>query len=134
MISPSKPLDEIQPNSVCVLNRACNVKLFLGPAPWGPREGSKGQISFNFNNKVIFKDFYTKLCVCSHKCKIQNISDGISFCRLGHAPGMGLWGAGVPRGSIFFKHGHAVYQSAGDDEQIRMQVNFSSYGQTGGLG
>ena len=28
---------------------------------------SKGQISFNFNYKVNFKDFYTKLCVCSHK-------------------------------------------------------------------
>ena len=27
---------------------------------------SKGQI-FNFSNKVDFKDFNTKLCVCSHK-------------------------------------------------------------------
>ena len=40
---------------------------FFGPAPWGPGKGSKGQISFNFNHKVNFKDFYTKLCVCSHK-------------------------------------------------------------------
>ena len=40
---------------------------FFGPAPWGPGEGSKGQISFNFNYKVNLKDFYTKLCVCSHK-------------------------------------------------------------------
>ena len=39
----------------------------FGPAPWGPREGLKGQISFNFNYKVNFKDFYSKLCVCSHK-------------------------------------------------------------------
>ena len=28
---------------------------------------SKGQISLNFSYKVNFKDFYTKLCVCSHK-------------------------------------------------------------------
>ena len=28
---------------------------------------SKGQISLNFNYKVNFKDFYTKLFVCSHK-------------------------------------------------------------------
>ena len=28
---------------------------------------SKGQISLNFNNKVNFKNFYTTLCVCSHK-------------------------------------------------------------------
>ena len=42
-------------------------KKYFGPAPWGPGVGSKGQISFNFNNKVNFKDFYSKLCVCSHK-------------------------------------------------------------------
>ena len=34
----------------------------FGPAPWGPGEGSKGQISLNFHYKVNFKDFYTKLC------------------------------------------------------------------------
>ena len=49
------------------MNGACNVNNFFGPAPWGPGEGSKGQISFNFNYKVNFKDFYSKLCVCSHK-------------------------------------------------------------------
>ena len=49
-----------------------NVNFFLAPPPG---EGSKGQISFNFNYKVNFKDFYSKLCVCSHKWKIQNISD-----------------------------------------------------------
>ena len=32
----------------------------MGPIPSG---GVKSQISFNFN----YKDFYTKLCVCSHK-------------------------------------------------------------------
>ena len=34
---------------------------FFCPAPWGPGEGFKGQMSFNFNYKVNFKDFYTKL-------------------------------------------------------------------------
>ena len=33
-----------------------------------------------------------------------------------------------------FKHGHVAYQIDGDDEQIRMQVKFSSYGQPGDLG
>ena len=33
-----------------------------------------------------------------------------------------------------FKHGHVVYQIKGDDEQNRMQVKFSSKGQTGDLG
>ena len=59
------------------MNGACNIKLVFGPAPWGPGEGSKGQISFNFNYKVNFKDFYFQLCVCTHKWKIQNISDRI---------------------------------------------------------
>ena len=59
------------------MNWVCNSKKKSDPAPWGPGKGSKGQISFNFNYKVNFKDFYTKLCGCSHKGKIQNISDGI---------------------------------------------------------
>ena len=41
---------------------------------------------------------------------------------------------GVPRGSKKnFKHGHVAYQIDGDDEQTRMQLKFSSYGQTGDL-
>ena len=44
---------------------------------------------------------------------------------------------GVPRWSkihFFFKHGHVTYQINKDDEQNRMQVKCSSYGQTGDLG
>ena len=33
---------------------------------------------------------------------------------------------GVPRGVIFFKHGHVVYQFNGDDEQNRIQVKILS--------
>ena len=77
------------------MNGACNARLFFAPAPWGPCEGSKGQISFNFNYKVNFKDFYTKLCVCSHKWKIQNISDEIFILSPGSCPRggtLGRWG------------------------------------------
>ena len=56
----------------------------------GPGEGSKGQISFYFNYKVNFKYFYTKLCVCS----IETYPMGFSFCHLGHAPQVVLWGTG----------------------------------------
>ena len=47
--------------------------------------------------------------------------------------GWDFWGA---QGSklFFFKHGHVVYQINGDDKQNRMQVKFSSNGQTGDLG
>ena len=44
--------------------------IFFGPAPWGPGEGPKGQISLNFNYKVNYNDFLTKLCVSSHTWKI----------------------------------------------------------------
>ena len=84
---------------------------------------SKGQILINF------KDFYTKLCLCSHKCKIQHISDRIFILSPGSCPRGGLWGAGGAQGvkkNIFSKHGHVAYQIDGDDEQNRSQVKFSS--------
>ena len=96
--------------------------------PWDHWEGSKGQISFNFNYKVNFKDFYTKLCVCSHKSKIQNILDGIFILSLGHAPGAGFGALGVSKGSKIH------FSNMVMDKQNRMQVKFSSYGQTGDLG
>ena len=96
---------------------------FFGPAPWG----SKGQISCNFNYKVIFRDLFTKLCVCSHKYKIQNISEGIFILSPGSCTRGGTLGCrGFPGGrKLFFsKHGHVAYQIDGDDKQNRMQVFF----------
>ena len=40
----------------------------------------------------------------------------------------------MPWGSIVFEHGHVAYQIDGDEEQKRLQVNFSLYGQTSDLG
>ena len=53
---------------------------------------------------------------------------GFSFCRLGHAPGVGLWDTGGTQGvkQFFSKHGRVAYQIDGDDEQNKMQVTFSS--------
>ena len=101
--------------------------IYFGPAPWGPGEGSKGQISFNFNYKVNFKDLPNFVCILTNE-RYKTYQTGFSFCRLGHAPGVGLKGTGVPRGSknFFFKHGHVAYQIDGDDEQNRMQVKFLS--------
>ena len=42
-------------------------KVFILGSNWWPWGEVKGQISFNFGYHVNFKDFYTKLCVCSHK-------------------------------------------------------------------
>ena len=56
------------------MNGARNVKKIFGPAPWGPREGSKGQIPFNFNYKVNFKDFlFQTLCVFSQMKDTKHI-------------------------------------------------------------
>ena len=74
--------------------------------------------------KVNFKDFYTKLTTVRYK----TYQTGFSFCRLGHAPQVELWGAGGAQGvkKMFFKHGHVEYQIDWDDDQNRMQVKFSS--------
>ena len=61
--------------------------------------------------------------------KVKTYQTGISFRRLRHTPGVGLWELGVPRRSIsFFKHGHVAYQIDEDDEQNRMQVKVLSNG------
>ena len=50
------------------MNEACNSKFIFGSAHCGPGEGSKGQISFNFNYKVDFKDFIPNfVCVLTNE-------------------------------------------------------------------
>ena len=87
---------------------------------------SKGQISLNFSFHVNFKDFYTNfVCVLTNEI-YKTYQTGFSFCHLGHAPGVGLRGAGGAQGVIFFfKHGYVAYQIDGNDKQNRMQVKFS---------
>ena len=50
---------------------------------------SKGRISLNFNYKINFEDFRTKLCVFS-QIRFNTYQTDLSLCRLGHAPGVGL--------------------------------------------
>ena len=45
-------------------------QFLFGPATWGPGEGSKGQISFNFNYKV---NLYQTLCVFSQMKDTKHI-------------------------------------------------------------
>ena len=63
-LSPPKPLDEIQPNVVCELLTwiGCATAHFFWPHPLGKGQKVKyHKISLNFNYKVNFKDFLTKL-------------------------------------------------------------------------
>ena len=66
------------------------------------------------------------MCVLTNE-RHKTYQTEFSFCHLGHAPGVGLRGAGGAQGvKKNFKHGHVAYQIDGDKEQNRMQVNFSS--------
>ena len=67
-------------------------KNFILGSNWLPWGEVKGQISLNFGYHINFKDFYTKFCVCSHKWKIQNISDGIFILLPGSCPKCGTLG------------------------------------------
>ena len=75
-------------------------------------------------SKIYIPNF---VCVLPNE-RYKTYQTGFSFCRLGHAPGVGLRGAGCAQGVkfFFFKHGHVAYQIGEDDEQNRMQVKFSS--------
>ena len=73
------------------------------------------------------------VCVLTNE-RYKTYQTGFIFCRLYHAPGVGLEGTGGTQGVKNFKHGHVAYQIDGDDEQNRMQVALLSKGQTGDFG
>ena len=102
------------------MGRATSNILWPRP-PAGPVEGSKRQISFNFNSNIYITNV---ACVLTNE-RYKTYRTAFLFCHLGHAPGVGLWGVGVPRGKKI-KYGHVAYQNDGDDGQYRMQVEFKS--------
>ena len=111
MLSPPKPLDEIQPNLVCELHEwGVQHQTFLTPPPGAL---GRGQISFNFNYKVNFKDFYTKLCVFSQMKDTKHIRR--DFLSVTWVMPQGCdWGAGGAQGGQKkFKHGHVALNQGG---------------------
>ena len=111
------------------MNGACNGNFLLGPAPWDPGEGSKGQISFNFNYKCQLQRYlYQTLCVFSQMKDTKHIRRDFLSVVWVMPQGSNFGALGVPRWSkiYFFKHGHVVYQIDEDNEQNRMQVKFST--------
>ena len=131
MLSPPKPLDEIQPNLVCELHEwGVQCQTFLTPPPEALGRGQKVRYNLISISKSISKIFIPNfVCVLTNE-RYKTYQMGFSFCHLGHVPGVGLWGIGgaqrVNFFFFFFKHGHVAYQIAGDDEQNRMQVKFDS--------
>ena len=101
MLSPPKPLDNIQPNLVCDLLTWMGriTSNFFDPAPWGPGEGPKVKYYLVSITKSISKIFIPNfVCILTNK-RYKRYQTGFALCRLGNAPGVGHWGVGVPRGS-----------------------------------
>ena len=107
---------------------------FLAPPPGALGRGQKVKYHLNLITKSISKILYQTLCVFSQMKDTKHIRREFhsvpGSCPRGGT--LGHWGC--PGVIFFFKHSHVVYQIDEVDEQNRMQVKFSSYGQTGDLG
>ena len=71
----------------------------FSPFPYGPEEGSKGQISLTSITKSISKILYQTFCILTNK--IWNILNGILAWKPWSCPRGGTWGAGCAQGSKF---------------------------------
>ena len=91
---------------------------FLAP-PLG--RGQKVKYHLISITKSISKIFIPHfVCVLTNE-RYKTYQTEFSFCCLGHAQGVGLWGAqGVKK--FFFKNGHVAYQINGDDEQNASKI------------
>ena len=129
MLYPPKPLDKIQPYLVYGLlpwMGYATAKYFLAPPPWALGRGQKVKYQLISITKSILKIFIPNfVCVLTNE-RYKTYQTGFLLCCLGHAPGVGLWGARGAQGSFFFKHGHVAYQINEHDKQNRMQVKFLS--------
>ena len=84
------------------MNGACNVKLFLARPPGAQGRGQKVKYHLISITKLIIKIFIpNSVCVLTNK-RYKTYQTGFSFCPLGHAPGVGLWGdEGAQRVNFF---------------------------------
>ena len=101
---------------------------FLAPPPGALERGQKVKYHLISISKSISKIFIPNfVCVLTYE-RYKTNQTGFSFCRLGHAPGVELWGAGGAQGvkKKFQTWSSLAYQIDGDDKQNRLQVKFSS--------
>ena len=103
-------------------------KIFLVPPPEALGRGQKVKYHLISITKSISKIFIPNLvCVLTNE-RYKTYQTGFSFCRMGHALGVGLRGTGGAQGGqkkFLFKHGHVAYQINRDDKQNRVLVKFS---------
>ena len=80
------------------MNGVCNGKIFLALPPGALGRGQKGKYHLISITKLISKIFIPNfVCVLTNE-RYKTYQMGFSFCCLGHAPGVGLWGAGGAQG------------------------------------
>ena len=86
------------------MNGARNVNKFLAPSPGALGRGKKVKyrlISITKSSSKIFIPNF--VCVLTNE-RYKTYQTGFLFCRLGHSPGVGLWGTGGAQGVIFFSN------------------------------
>ena len=76
------------------MNGARNIKFFWGLTPGALGRGQKVKYHLISITKSISKIFVpNRVCVLTNE-RYKTHQTGFSLCSLGHAPGVGLWGAG----------------------------------------
>ena len=90
------------------MNGACNSKFFWAPPPGALGRGQKVKYHLNSITKSISKIFIRNF-VCfltNERYKIYQTGFSLSVRHLGHAPRVGLWGAGGAQGvkNLFFSN------------------------------
>ena len=88
------------------MNGVCTSKFFFAPPPGALGRGQKVKNHLISITKSISKIFIPNFVWALTNERYKTYQTGFSFCRLGHAQGVGLRGAGVTRGSkmIFFSN------------------------------
>ena len=92
MVSPPKPLDQIQPNLVCELltcMERATLKKYLGPGRGQRVKCHLISITVSEISKIFVPNF---VCILTNE-RYKTYQTGFSFCRLGHALELGLGGA-----------------------------------------
>ena len=83
------------------MNGVCNGTFIFGPAPWGPGEGPKGQISLNIIKFKLLSQFQRflnqTLCVFSQMKDIKHIRRDLHLAAWVIPQG---WDLGVPWGVV----------------------------------
>ena len=96
-------------------------KKILAPPPWALGRGQKVKYHLISITKSISKIFIQNfVCVLTNE-RYKTYQTGFSFCRLGHAPGVGLRSPGGAQGVKKISN-MVMWHIDGDDEQNRMQV------------